>query len=61
MWRFDDDEAILAAILMGTIVQVEASGSPIELLRFTFSDSRRVVLMAQDGELLIEEENIPQA
>jgi hypothetical protein len=61
MWRFDDDEAILAAILMGTIVQVEASGTPIDLLRLTFSDSRRVVLMAQDGELLIEEENIPQA
>jgi hypothetical protein len=45
MWRFDDDEAILAAILMGTIVQVEASGSPIELLRFSRS------AMAQDGEL----------
>lgn len=61
MWRFDEDEPILSGILLGTIVQIEASGMPIEMLRLTFSDSRRVVLMANEGELLIEEENVPQA
>lgn len=60
MFRHDQDDEIVPALLMGEVLQVEALGNPIEMLVLTFAAGRRIIIHAVDSELILGEEGVAQ-